>query len=170
MTAVKAAGGIMLIVCGALAGLYASKRLKRRADFLTQYVIFLTRAETMISYCSSEIGEIISEPGDAPLLSHMLSVCCGMINSGSDFTAAWTSGVNAAADEGLLAGEDISLVRSFCDGFGTSGTEEEIAKLRLHREFIRQRASALSEEAARRQKLYRVVGTFCGAMAAAVAI
>lgn len=160
----------MLIACGALAGLYASRRLKRRTDFLTQYIVFLTRAETMISYCSTEIGRIVSDPGDVPLLSRMLSECCAMINGGSDFSSAWSCGVSSAAQEGLIAGDDINLVRSFCDGFGTSGTEEEIAKLRLHRELIRQRLAVLSEEAAKRQKLYRVVGTFCGAMAAAVMI
>ena len=168
MTAARMTGGIMLIVCGALAGLYASKRLKRRADFLTQYLVFLTRAETMISYCSLEISRIAADPGDAPLLGTMLSVCLSELDSGRELSAAWCAGVRAAENEGLLRGGDVSLVMSFCDGFGSAGTDEEIARLRLHRELVRQRLEVLNEEAAKRQKLYRVVGTFCGAMAAAI--
>lgn len=170
MTAIKLIGGIILITSGALGGLYAAKRLELQTDFIRQYIVFLTQAETMISYCSADIGEILSSINSAPLMSEMLSECRSRMKSGKDFTSAWCSSVNSACVRGEISKSDVAMLRSFSEGFGTSGTEEEIGKIRLHKSIAEQRLSELRPEASTKKRLYRVIGTFCGAMAAVILI
>ena len=46
----KFVGGIFIVVCGTLGGIYFSLRLRKKAEFFEQYIMFLTQVQTMISY------------------------------------------------------------------------------------------------------------------------
>ena len=72
MTGLKITGGIVLIFCGALGGLYAAGRIDRQTDFIRQYIIFLTQTETMISYCKADIVEILKSINSVPLMLPMI--------------------------------------------------------------------------------------------------
>ena len=57
----KFVGGIFIVVCGTLGGIYFSLRLKRKAEFFEQYIIFLNRVGTMIEYSQMSVREIFGE-------------------------------------------------------------------------------------------------------------
>ncbi len=170
MTGLKITGAIILIFCGALGGLYAAGRIERQTEFIKQYIIFLTQTETMISYCSADIIEILKSINSTPLMLPMISSCLKKMEGGTDFTSAWCSSARELCSEKLISGNDLDLICSFSEGFGTLGADEEIGKIRLHRSMAEQRLSELQPETNTKKRLYRVVGTFCGAMAAAVMI
>ncbi len=168
MTGLKITGGIILIFCGALGGLYAAKRIERQTDFIKQYIIFLTQAETMISYCNADIIEILKSINSIPLMCPMISSCLEQMEAGSDFTAAWCCAAEEFCSKKLIRESDLNMICSFSEGFGSLGADEEIGKIRLHKSMAEQRLSELQPESNTKKRLYRVVGTFCGAMAAAV--
>ena len=63
----KFVGGIFIVVCGTLGGIYFSLRLKRKAEFFEQYIMFLTQVQTMISYGGMSVREILKEIKNIPL-------------------------------------------------------------------------------------------------------
>ncbi len=170
MTGLKIIGGIVLIFCGALGGLYAARRIEQQTDFIRQYIVFLTQTETMISYCNADIIEILGSINSVPIMSPMIAECLDRMNKGQDFTSAWCDSARESCRRKLISDSDLDMICSFSEGFGSLGAEEEIGKIRLHKTMAEQRLSELQPETNTKKRLYRVVGTFCGAMAAAIII
>ncbi len=170
MTGLKIIGGIILISCGALSGLYAARRIEQQTEFIRQYIIFLTQTETMISYCNADIIEILKGINSVPLMSPMISSCLDGMKIGKDFTSSWCASAEELCSQKIISAADINMICSFSEGFGSLGADEEIGKIRLHKTMAEQRLSELQPETNTKKRLYRVVGTFCGAMAAAVII
>lgn len=170
MTGLKIIGGFILIFCGALSGLYAAGKVERQTNFIKQYIVFLTQTETMINYCNADIIEILKSINSVPLMLPMISSCLEKMKGGKDFTSSWCSSAEELCSRKVISADDISMICSFSEGFGSLGSDEEIGKIKLHRAMAEQRLSELQPETNTKKRLYRVVGTFCGAMIAAVII
>ncbi len=170
MNVLKLIGGTIILICGVLSGIYFSGRLQKRIDFIMQYISFLTRAESMISYCSCDIKEILSAAYSIPLINKVTSHCLLLLSKGDTFSEAWNKSIDNKCYEGCFYREDAEMMKAFSADFGVLGVSEETEKLRLHKEIAQQRLSYLIPEAEKQKKLYRTLGTFCGALAAVLMI
>lgn len=160
----------MLIVCGALSGIYRSEVIKRQTEFLKEYIVFLTQTEAMISYCGSEIGEILKNVRSLPLMHTMLTDCCKKMERGKDFSVSWSESVSSASQRKEIRKSDCIIIQNFAETFGMAGSEEEIAKIRLHRTIAERIYSQQQEELKTKTKLCRTIGLFCGTMAAVILV
>lgn len=161
-------GGTMIIICGALSGIYLSDKLKNRAKFMEEYIIFLTQAKAMIRYGNFEIQKILSEVSQNSLFSDMLQECQMYLSGGENFSSSWKNACQNYAEKGLMTKEDIPLYQNFGESFGNLGSEEEENQIQLYIELADHRLSRLREELLTKRRLYRVIGTFSGVMAAVI--
>ncbi len=166
MILIRIMGGAFLVVSGALAGIFLCERLRARADFMGQYAQFLSQAQAVIGYTASSAGELFRSAGGVPLLKPMLDNAVELMNGGMDLKEAW----RVSVDSYVKNGRDRQLLYYFGETFGTSNIEGELSKLALQRENAEKLYGEYLEEVRSKKKLYRTVGMFCGAMAAALLI
>ena len=164
MELVKVMGGLLLVVCGTLGGLYASGSFQNRVNLLEQYLKFLRQAKSMIGYTAADIREVLSLPASLPLLRPVLEDCLHLLEGGCELGAAWRGGV----DLHVQRQSDRELLYSFGDSFGTSDVSGELNKLSLHGELVEQQLSALREELKTKRRIYRIIGMFSGVLTAVI--
>ena len=162
MLFLKLTGGIMIVICGTLVGLYASLRLKKRVEMFEQYAGFLTQAEAVISYTAVSAEELLAEMKCGEQISPICKEASRELCAGSPPEKAW----RRAVDMNIANGGDREILYGFGDDFGTSDVNGELKKLALHKELILQHLSALKSELNTKRRLYRVLGMFGGTMAA----
>ena len=164
MILIRITGGLFLVLCGALGGIFLSERLKARAEFMGQYVRFLTQAQAEVGYTASSAEELMKNAAGVPLLRPLLDGTVRYLHKGEELSRAWSR----SAESCIKNRRDRELVRSFGESFGTGGVEGELAKLALHRENAQRVYGEYLEEVRAKGRLFRTVGTFCGALAAAL--
>ena len=162
MEFLKFCGSIIVVISGTLCGLYASKVLKNRVNFLEQYIMFLTQAKTMISYNAMSATEILSSVGSVPIVSPMLDECIKYLSDGFSFSDSWHKAVNSAYEKKLFTSSDKPLIYSFGDTFGISDIDGEVTKTELHTALVSERLEKARQEFSSKCKIYRIVGMFCG--------
>lgn len=162
MELVKITGGIMLVVCGALAGLYAAGRFRDRVKLCEQYLIFLNRAKTALGYTAPGVRELLEPDIDAPQLSPVMRDAAELMDDGMEFRDAWISAVGINVQDS----SDRELICRFGESFGTSNISGELNKLSLHMELVKEHLDMMKEELKTKRKLYRIVGMFGGVLTA----
>lgn len=163
---IKLTGGILLVVCGTLCGLYAGDKLKARLCFFEDYLSFLVRVKSGIRYTASDLNEILSLETQNVTLKGMLDRARGGIKGGEAPERAW----RYAVDNAVAKKEDRSLLYCFGDNYGALDADGELNRLTLHEELVRQHCSGLYEECKTKRRLYRVVGMFGGVLTAVILI
>ena len=166
MELIKIVGGLLIIVSGTFIGIYASERLKEKVSFFEQYIIFLTHVRTTVSYTSANIKELLTVNTSVPLVRPVLRDTLILLERGISLEEAW----RGAVDIHVKDKEDKKLICYFGDNFGRSDVSGELNKLDLHCEFVKQRLDRLREELKTKQRLYRVIGMFCGVLTAVILI
>ena len=163
---IKLTGGILLVVCGTLCGLYAGDKLKARLCFFEDYLCFLVRVKSGIRYTASELDEILSLETKNQTLREMLRRARRGIEGGEVPEMAWRLAVDGASSNR----EDKSLLYAFGDDYGTLDADGELNRLTLHEELVRQHRGVLYEEWKTKRRLYRIVGMFAGILTAVILI
>lgn len=143
-----------------------TERLKARASFMGQYVRFLTQAQAIIGYTAAEADELFSSVRGVPMLRPVLEGTKREMKKGEKLDTAWKRSV----DSNVYSSEDRKLLYYFGETFGTSNVEGELSKLALHRDSAERMYSEYLEEVRVKKKLYKTVGFFCGALAAALLV
>lgn len=159
-------GGIFIVVCGTLGGIYFSLRLRRKAEFFEQYLMFLTQVQTMISYGGMSVKEILREVRNIPLAEPILTDTEKYMNEGEAIETAWKKAVNENGKKLHLEKSDTELLEYFGNTFGVSDREGELSKIKLHEELVKERWNILKNEMLSKCRVYRIVGMFCGVMTA----
>ena len=113
---VKITGAVFIVLCGAFAGLYRSKILQKQADYIEQYISFLTQAQAMISYSYANITEILENVNSVPLMNLMIKQCRGKMKNGDDFERAWSSAVFGSYQRGEITKADHEMICRFSEG------------------------------------------------------
>ena len=162
----KFVGGIFIVVCGTLGGIYFSLRLKKKAEFFEQYIMFLTQVQTMISYGGMSVREILREIRNIPLAEPILLDTEKYMDNGEAIETAWKKAVGENKKQLHLEKSDKELLEYFGNTFGVSDREGELSKIKLHEELIRERWENLKSEMYAKCRVYRIVGMFCGVMTA----
>lgn len=162
MLYMKLSGGLLLVVCGTLAGLYCSQKLKGRLAFYEQYIRFLTQISSAIGYTAANVRTLFEGVQGLPLIDPLLKGTEAGLDRGEDFPTAWKKAVSRWVSDK----NDRKLLYYFGATFGTDNCAGELAKLSLHRESAVSRQAELREEYHTKRRLYRVVGMFCGTLTA----
>ncbi len=162
MLLMKFVGGVFVIVCGTLCGVYASRIVYRRVKFMEQYLMFLANVRACISYTAASADEILHSENAQPLIKPILSDAAALFNSGQPFEKAWRKALSSNTAQMLVAKSDRELVMSFGDGFGTSDVQGELEKLDLCFHLAEQRRNEMRSELESKRRIYRIVGMFVG--------
>ncbi len=166
----KLTGFVLIILCGGSAGLYISKRIGEKTEFISQYISFLTQAEAMITFAGSDIRYILNNVKSIPLMDHMINDTLDYLNNNYDFCSAWEKSVHAAYSRKEFEKEDLSLLLAFGVGFGEQGTDEEILKIKLNISNVSERLKIRKNDNETKMKLYKTLGTFSGAIIAVLLV
>ena len=162
----KFIGGAFIVICGTLGGIYFSLRSRRKAEFLEQYIMFLTQVQTMISYGGMSFGEILKNIKNVPLAEGILNDTEGYMNDGEAIETAWKKAVEKNMKELHFEKSDTEMIEYFGNTFGVSDREGELSKIKLHEELVRERWNILKNEMLSKCRVYRIVGMFCGVLTA----
>ncbi len=162
----KFVGGAFIVVCGTLGGIYFSLRSRRKAEFLEQYIMFLTQVQTMISYGGMSFGEILKNIKNVPLAEGILNDTEEYMNDGEAIETAWKKAVEKNMKELHFEKSDTEMIEYFGNTFGVSDREGELSKIKLHEELVRERWNILKNEMLSKCRVYRIVGMFCGVLTA----
>ena len=170
MHALKIAGGLLLLVCGALGGLYFAERAKKRLAFLEAYEAFLQAASSLVSSCEAELSQILEFAVNNDYLHDIGSSAKRAIENGTDPRIIWKKTAAQTAIKGEICTDDIELISGFADYDGEEDSTARAGKITFLLDRTRQRLSALKKETDEKRRLYRILGTFVGALAAAILI
>ena len=170
MLALRLAGGLLLVVCGALGGLYLAERARGRLAFLEAYEAFLLTAASLVSSCGADLSVILGYAEKNAYLRELAASAQNAVMQGTDPRPAWKSAAEEASKHGRIRSEDVELVSSFADYDGEEDTDSRTGRLNFLLDRTRQRLSVLKKETEEKRRLYRILGTFIGALAAAVLI
>ena len=160
----KYIGGILIVMCGTLGGIYASLRLKKKAEFFEQYIIFLNRVGTMIEYSQMSVREIFGELKNISVIEPILSDAEKFLDDGENFENAWKKSVDKNMKE--FDKSDIETVYFFGKSFGVTDKNGELAKIELHSQMIKEKLDILKNDVTSKTKIYRILGMFGGVLAA----
>lgn len=166
MDFIKFFGGILIVVSGTFGGIYCSKRLKNRLDFLEQYIIFLTQAHTMINFGAMSVKEILLGIKSVPLVEPLLKDTANALENGLCIENAWKSSVDTHTKKFGFQKSDTEMLYFFGNTFGVSDISGELTKIKLHTELVSNRADTLRQEFVSKQKIYRISGMFGGVLTA----
>lgn len=147
-----------MIAASTLAGYMESHKLSLRVEQLEAFLRFITAARTEIHYTAAPVEEIVRKHGDMPFLK----TCAENCQNGSSFTESWAAAVESGAKGFGLLEKDISLLRSFGDGFGASDMDGQLAHCKLFAELTETQLEHAREEKNRKSKLYLMLGIFAG--------
>ena len=160
----KYIGGILIIICGTLGGIYFSLRLKKKSEFLEQYLIFLNRVRTMIEYGNMSVRDIFVELKNISVIEPILTDTEKFLDDGENFENAWKMSVDKNMKE--FDKSDIEMIYFFGKSFGVTDKNGEISKIDLHSQMIKERLDMMKNEISSKTKIYRILGMFGGVLAA----
>ena len=160
----KYIGGILIIICGTLGGIYFSLRLKKKSEFLEQYLIFLNRVRTMIEYGNMSVRDIFGELKNISVIEPILTDTEKFLDDGENFENAWKMSVDKNMKE--FDKSDIEMIYFFGKSFGVTDKNGEISKIDLHSQMIKERLDMMKNEISSKTKIYRILGMFGGVLAA----
>ena len=131
-----AALAVLGAVC-ALTGQYIAFSLSRRVLLLEKIQLMLSAAQTQLSYLSTPSDKLVEILADNPQLSGLTFIpeCREKMESGSDFRTAWRESLSEKNTR-FLKKDDVSLLLSFGDVFGTTDTAGQLSNCSLHAELL----------------------------------
>lgn len=153
----RALGGALLILAGALAGFERLSVQRRRLACLRSLADALGRLAVEIETLQSPLEEALSHLTDCPLTE-------GVYQSfgTAPFEALWTR----AADAQPISAEERRAVAALGGVLGRCSAERQTAELSLARRRLTDMADALEREIAARSRRFPLLGAALGAIAA----
>ena len=162
----KYIGGMLIIICGTLGGIYASLISKNKAAFLEQYLIFLNQVRTMIGYGHMSVRDIFRELKNISVIEPVLTDTEAFLDDGENFENAWKKSVDKNMKNMYFDRADIEAVYFFGRSFGLTDKDGEISKIELHSQMMKERLDRLKNDIASKTKIYRILGMFGGVLTA----
>ena len=149
------------IVCAAY-GFGRAAALKRRCDFLREFMNSLSVMETEISFGRATLGEIFIKI-DAPELLGLYTDCAQNI-SGHGIRRAWQFAAEHAADAASLDKAEREAIYSFGSELGKSDIEGHKKAIARVAGLISGYAAAAEDEYRRMGRVWRSSGILAGAL------
>ncbi len=140
-----------------------SRKLSVRVEKLTDFLRFLSAAKTEIRYSSIPVWSVVEKHGQG--LS-FLGLCSEKSARGDGWREAWESSVREEAAAEGFSKSDLELLNGFGAGFGSSDTEGQLAHFSLYAGLTAEALEKAKEDQSRKSKLYLMLGSFGGIVAA----
>lgn len=147
----------MIIAAGALSGAMISRKCTDRLRFFDELLLFLTAFRQRLSYTMSDLTCLLTS--DSELLSPFLNSLSQNIPVGGSAVAAKQA---MKLLPSALKLSDKKLVYEFFAPLGSNDCEGELAHCDLYISLVKQLLSSQREDAEKKAKLYRLLGTFMG--------
>lgn len=129
---------------------------------LQDFFQFLSAAKTEIRYSSLPVWAVAEKHGGR--LSFLQS--CAQSDFRGDWQEAWETAVRENAEREGFSKEDLELLRGFGTGFGASDTEGQLAHFSLYAGLTAEALENAKQDRTRKSKLYLMLGSFGGILAA----
>lgn len=121
-------------------------------------------AEQSLCYLSSPADELIRALSEKSELSELefLRTCYAEMNDGKDFRTAWSGAVGKRENVRYLDRDDVSLLLSFGENFGTTDSDGQVANCRLHSTLVDDRLVQARKKRDSCASLSCGMGVLCG--------
>lgn len=158
----KLLGLFLISSVGALIGVQASLKLKKRVQFLEKYITLMKETKTRIRLSACDIRELFkSNTGFAPL-DDMTTNFTLYVKKGDTVKNAWHKAVSTSYKSHNISRADTELIAEFGAEFGQSDIDGEINHIDMHTALIEDRLIQARSELSQKGKLYRTLGLFAG--------
>lgn len=145
------------IVCG-FTGRYTAYLLEMRVVLLEKIIVMLTMIENEVQYFNRPVQEIFTSLCSCKELKKLqfVFVCNELMENGETFAHAWETAIDSRSCVRFLKKDDVSVLRSFGEIFGTTDVDGQISNCRVH---LRLAEDKLSNA---RQSKEKYSSLFCG--------
>lgn len=159
---IKLTGVILILICGAMAGIRASDRLKGYYKTCILLTDAVNRIGIMIRYRSLNVYEIASELKKSDTLSGMEFIRrLPEKFSEESFQSCWKT---ALAEDKTIGREEKNLLYSFAESFGTSDIEGQLSAVEVLSQELKAAGKRREREYEEKGRLYRSLGLIAGIM------
>lgn len=154
----KLLGAVLISFSGFSMGCMYVQRLKLRRDFLREFSVFLSSLSTAVRYRSDDIAALVNSCGE--LFSFPED------DYSRPFSKMWQSSIADFRKRWRLSAADMTLLREFGDGLGTTDVEGQLSHIALYQGMFSKQQSAAEDDITQKSKLYKSLGLFAGVSAA----
>ena len=151
---------LLVTVCGYLVGSIYANKLKKREEFLSQFIILIDNFDELIRYKDMNVKELIKwaiSSGEYSELEFLQD-----INFNDSFDKQWVNAIEDKKYKDFLKESDISEIKSIGTGLGESDKIGQSAHLKLHSKMLNQKLSDAKNECTVKGKLYKKIGLLVG--------
>lgn len=124
----------------------------------------LSVAEQSLCYLSSPADELMRSLSEKSELSELkfLRTCYAEMCGGEDFRTAWSGSVGERDNVRYLDRDDVSLLLSFGENFGTTDSDGQVANCKLHSSLVDDRLARARRKRDSCASLSCGMGVLCG--------
>lgn len=162
----KGLGCLIVFIASVMIGVLAGKTKSDRLRFLREMMYCLNVMESEIRFGHSALADVfekIAKTCSEDLSKLFLSAVDIMQGHRSNASEAWNQAVDKISIYLPLTAEDKIIVSSLGGSLGELDIEGQTKNIRLVLEQLKQQEIVALEEKNKSEKLYRNLGTLCGA-------
>lgn len=159
----KVIGATIIILCGTGLGIAYVNSLSRSAEFLENFLKFITFTENEIRFSNDSLFTIISKFETKGLFKIFLRDCKNELISEKNFFDSWSTSLNKISKSVSLSSKAISLIENFGRELGRSNVETQVTHCKLYKSLVKDYISLIQETKKNKSKLYVTLGV-CGSI------
>lgn len=112
--------------------------LNMRVKLLEKIQLMLNVTENEIHYLCRPADELVSVLNSKSELDELkfIAECNRLMQSGVDFRTAWNESISKKCNIRFLKKEDVSVIRSFGEMFGTTDCDGQISNCQVHVQLV----------------------------------
>lgn len=167
---IKMLGIILVIISGSAGGYFASVRLSRKVRFIEEFLEFVQRVKNEIRYTRRPIAEIVQNHVKSSQFYSYIKTCLELNKKGVPFPTAWKNAFYPCKDETGITSELFRLITDFGENIGSGDTEAQINYCEYTSDSVKIQLDSAKKDRETKGKLYKILGTCAGAIAALVFI
>lgn len=143
-------------------GLYYSRRLYRRVDFLRQTGRVLEALSNRLTYAALPMSDLWYGLATGELGKFSLVADTARELNTASFVTAFHRAVDIAAAQGVLTAADKQLLLEFGDGCGRYGLAGQSAHIRAYHQQVESAAEVARQQATAKGQVYQMLGVAGG--------
>lgn len=158
----KIVGGFLLIGASFIGGCFYSKKLYKRQEFFSKFLVFMNTFITHIRYESSDVFTLVSTSAENAGLNCLKIEQSNNIKS---FQSLWDETVSNIPNIYSLKKEDYRQLIEFGSEIGKTDVGGQIKHIELYKNIFAKQLINAEEDIKQKSRLYKVLGLFVGTVA-----
>lgn len=142
-----------------MSGVLLSQKATNRIIFFDQLLIYLSSLREKLGYTLSELPSLLKS--EQKMINPILSAMSDKLMELGTKDSAKAAVASIPASFGLN-GSDKKLVYDFFSSLGSTDCDGQLAHCDLYISLVEKLVNTQREESAKKSKLYRLLGIFCG--------